>query len=394
MGLFLEILEYQETSADEITHRIPERGSADIKMGAQLIVRTNQAAIFSYKGQAADVFPPGKHTITTANLPVITRLLSLPWGFKSPFRAEVYFVNMKTFTDLRWGTKEPVAFRDKELGIVRLRGFGRYTLRVTEPLLFINSIVGQDDSFNTSEIEDYLRDVIVARLYDHLAKNLTSILDLPARYTELADAMEGILASEFTKYGIELVDFYITAITPPEEVQKAMDERAKIDLLGAMDRYQQYKAAQAMEKAASNPGGGGFMNAAVMGVMLPGMMASAWRPDAPASPVAGTAGAAATAATAAAVTAAGAPGAAKDAALFCPACHAAVTADSRFCGRCGHALVMVARCLDCGAEMGAGARFCPACGKPVRHRAECAKCRAALPPGTKFCSACGEGQPT
>ncbi|MCZ7606141.1 MAG: SPFH domain-containing protein [Planctomycetota bacterium] len=208
MGIFLEIIEYQETRADEISHRIPERGSAEFKLGGQCIVRENQVAIFCCGGKAADIFPPGRHTITTANIPVITKLLSLPWGFKSPIRTEVYFVNTKIFADLKWGTKEPITLRDTDFGLVRVRGFGRFAIRVTEPLVFINNLVGQDDSFRTDEIEDYLRDLIVSHVNDWLGTNMKSILDLPGHYKEFAEAMKPHLNASMAKFGIALEEFF------------------------------------------------------------------------------------------------------------------------------------------------------------------------------------------
>ena len=228
MGLFLEILEYQETRRDEISHRIPEQGSAEFKLGGQCIVRESQVAVMCVGGKAADVFGPGRHTVTTLNIPIITKLLSLPWGFKSPIRTEVYFVSTKVFTDLKWGTQEPIALRDKDFGIVRARGFGRYTIQVVEPLVFINSIVGQDDSFRTDEIEDYLRDLIVSRTTDWLGMNLKSILDLPGHYKEISEAMKPDMQGEFAKLGLRLVDFFITSVNLPDSVQKSIDQRAEI----------------------------------------------------------------------------------------------------------------------------------------------------------------------
>ncbi|HME95888.1 MAG TPA: SPFH domain-containing protein, partial [Methylomirabilota bacterium] len=288
-----------------------------------------------------------RHTLSTQNLPILTRLLSLPWGFTSPFRAEVYFVNLKVFTNMRWGTRDPVVFKDQQLGLIRLRAFGSFTMRVTQPLLFVNSLVGTQGSYTTDQIEDYLREVIVARLNDFLGETVESLLDLPKQYDEMAVAMKTRLAEEFRKYGTEMVDFYVNRITPPEDVERMIDERSSMGAVGDLDRFMQFKAAKAMGDAAQGHGGGGNGAAAGVGVgvgaglgmMMPGMLAR-------------TLGAPATAPAAAPI-------------VTCPGCQSAVAADSQFCPRCGRRLAATARCARCHAELTGGARFCSACGQAV-----------------------------
>jgi len=369
MSQFMEVIEWLDPSGEEIIHRYPAEGSAEIKFGAQLVVRESQAAVFFRDGKGLDILGPGRHTLTTRNLPVLTKVLSLPWGFTSPFRAEVYFVNLKVFTNMRWGTQDPVAFKDRELGLIRLRAFGTFTLQVTQPLLFINTLMGTSGSFATAQIEAYLREIIVSRLNDFLGEHLSSLFDLPKVYDEMAVAVKSRLMNDFRKYGIEMVDFYINRITPPEEVQKRIDERSGMAAVGDLDQFLKFKAAQAIGDAAASGGsiGGGQAAAGMaigagVGMMLPGMIFKSI-------------------------------GSEKDVekgGIQCPECHGEVAVDSRFCSHCGHQMVVIKKCSRCHKNLTATARFCPSCGLDQAVELHCGKCQIKLPAGTKFCFNCGE----
>lgn len=277
MGL-LEVIEYHDPSGNEICHKLPEHGSAETRMGSQLVVREYQKAVFFRDGKGLDVLGPGRHTLTTQNIPVLAKLIGLVFDdLKSPFRTEVLFVSQKIFNDMKWGTKEPVSFKDNELGYIQLRAFGNYTMRVTDPLLFVNTLVGGRGRYSADEIADFLRGIIVSRLNDLLGETLSSLFDLPAMYDEIAVAAKVRLRDDFAKYGLELLDLFIQAVTPPEDVQKAIDERASMGAIGDMDRYTRYQTARAVSDAAKNPGqvgdAMGMGLGAGLGMAMPKMMA-------------------------------------------------------------------------------------------------------------------------
>ena len=368
--VFLENIEWFDDTGKELVHRIPQKGSGEIKYGAQLTIRDSQAGVFFYQGKALDAFGPGRHTLKTANIPILTKILSLPWGLSSPLRAEVYMVNLKVFTNLKWGTRDPVAFKDSELGLIRLRAFGVFNLQVMQPVLFINSLVGTQGMYTTGEIEEYLNRVIVSRFNDYMGDTIDSILNLPAKYDELSTGLSKRLQEDFSRFGLGLAHLYINAITPPTEVQKAIDDRSRMGVFQDMNKLMQMKAAMAMEKASESEGGAGPGMGMGMGLMMPAMFSQYF-----------TGAQAAT------------PQAEAPETTTCPDCQNAIPQNAKFCPQCGHQQLVFSQCTKCGKNLTPSAKFCPRCGQPAAEKQEpkfCSQCSTENEPDSMFCNQCGE----
>lgn len=292
MPRIIDVIEAPDQGANDLVARVPEYGSGDFRLGSQVVVRESQRAIFYRDGKSLDLFGPGRHTISTMNLPVLSGLLRLLTGGNDVFTAEVYFVSVREFTDLKWGTPQPISLRDSDLGLVRLRAFGQYTMQVADPKLFVDKIVGTQSIYTTAQIEEYLRGVIMSRLTDILGENMTSILDLPKLFNELSAGIKAAVQDDFNAMGISLRQFAIVSISPTDETAKAIDERASMGAIGNLDAYVKFKTARAIGDAAQQPGGssgeglglgaGVGMGAAIAGAVTQAM-SGARQPEAPAT---------------------------------------------------------------------------------------------------------------
>jgi membrane protease subunit (stomatin/prohibitin family) len=374
---FIEVIEWLDDSGNTMLYRFPV-ADQEIKNGAKLTVRESQVAVFVFQGQIADVFPPGFYTIDGGNTPILSKLGAWKYGFNSPFKAEVYFVNTKQFTDLKWGTMNPIMMRDADFGMVRLRAFGIYSIRVADPRAFIKEVAGTNGKFDTEDIEGQLKRTLVSGFTDALGESKIAALDLASNYDELGAFGKKKLNEEFKSFGLELTKFVIENISLPPEVEAAMDKRTSMGVLGDAQRYAQFQAADAMRDAAQNPSGGAGLGAGLgagfaVGGAMANAMGSAINPQQQHQQ--NTQSGAAT-------------GSAK---VTCPKCGAANIASSKFCNDCGakmEAGTASVPCVKCQSPLPEGAKFCNQCGAK-QEKPKCPNCQAEVAAGAKFCNECG-----
>lgn len=370
---FIEVIEWLDNSRDTMVYRFPVKNQ-EIKMGAELVVRESQTAIFINEGEIADIFEPGRYTLSTQNMPILTKLKSWKYGFNSPFKAEVYFVNTKQFTDQKWGTSNPVMMRDQDFGMIRLRGYGIYSYNVNNPEKFLKEVFGTNESFDVDSIGKHLKKIIVSGLSDLIAESQIPALDLSMNYDELSQAGKKKFMEKFAEFGFELRSFYIENLSLPKEVEEAMDKRTTMGVLGDVNTYAKFQAADAIRDAAKNEGGG-FAGAGVglgAGAAMGQMFANAFNPNTPnnANNNSNNGGA--------------------QQKKACPSCGSENRQDAKFCMECGEKFFEKedkVPCVECGALLENGAKFCMECG--AKQQKTCRNCNAVLGPDSKFCPECG-----
>ncbi|MBT7041256.1 MAG: SPFH domain-containing protein [Bacteroidetes bacterium] len=281
MPKLMEVLEYMDSTGDVMVKRIPDNGPAEIKWGAQLTIRESQEAIFFRDGKALDVFKVGRHILETQNIPVVGKwVTSFGYGPSSPFRAEVYFVGKQLFPDLKWGTIEPILFRDSELKMIRIRSHGSFSIQISDSMLFVNKVVGTRGTYRNDDIIAYLRSIVLAKLTNILGEELQTVFDLPTSFDDLNLIAKVKLKADFEGLGLTLHDFYLNSISVPAEVQTIIDQRSGMTAIGDMDEFMKYKVALALENASQNQGAagdalGGGVGAGMglgMGFMMPQMI--------------------------------------------------------------------------------------------------------------------------
>ena len=351
MGLFgffkkqlLKVVEWEDDSKDTIVYRYPLTDRDELMTSSTLVVRESQCAIFMHKGEIADVFGPGTYKLSTENIPFLTKLLSLPAGFESRIKAEIYYVNTKQFIGQKWGTQNPIMMRDDEFGNVRIRGFGVYSFRVTDAKKFMKEIFGTNAVYTVSDVAEQLKPMLIQGITDTLAEAKISALDLAANYREFAGSVMETCQKEFDEYGLSLTKFVIENISLPEEVEATLDERTKLGVLeDKMGTYTQKKAADAMLDAANNPNGNNLAGLGVglgAGVTMSNVFANNLATE-------------------------NKPREKKQQpTINCPKCNATIKANAKFCSECGAKIEKVKKfCDECGTELSAKAKFCPNCGK-------------------------------
>ncbi|MBR1925476.1 MAG: SPFH domain-containing protein [Clostridia bacterium] len=369
MGLFnrmkkqlMEVIEWNDSSKDTIVYKFPLTEREEIMNSSSLVVRPGQVALFVHKGQIADVFSAGTYKLATENIPFLTKLLSLPTGFNSRIKADVYYVNIKQFVGQKWGTQNPVMMRDADFGNVRIRAYGVFGFKVDDPKTFMEEVFGTNEVYKVDDVLSQLKAILVQGISDSIAESKLSVLDLAANYKEFSKHIMECSQKEFNNLGLKITSMVVENISLPEAVEQALDERTK---LGVMEdktgTFTQYQAAQAMRDAAQNPSGGNFAGMGIglgagvaMGQNFSEALATENKP--------------------------------RQATKVCKHCGTKLKQGTKFCSECGSK--QTENCPKCGAVIGDKDKFCPDCGQALFPT--CPKCGAELKKNTKFCPECGE----
>jgi membrane protease subunit (stomatin/prohibitin family) len=369
-GEFIEVVHWEDDSQDTMVYKFPMTDKQQIKENAQLIVRPSQIAIFVYQGQIADVYEPGKYTLHTDTMPILTSLSNWKYLFENHFKTDVYFVNTKQFTGQKWGTTNPIMMRDAEFGILRLRGFGVYSFRVVEPVVFLKEVFGSNKFYTVNQINEHLKSLIISTVSDVLGEAKIPAIDLVTQYDEIGNMAQMRIDERFNIYGLKVSDFAIENISLPESVEQAIDKRTQMGALGDLNQYMKYQAAEAMRDAAQNEGGGmASMGAGVGAGMGIGQMMTGAMSGMNAS-----------------------SGQSQEAdkqvkTVSCPNCSAIVKEDAKFCPECGGA--MQKTCIHCNVALKGNPKFCPECGGKQDVEKQCPNCNEAIEGNPKFCPHCG-----
>ena len=355
MALFLKIIEWADDTKNTLVFKYPFKDKGrEVNQKSKLIVRESQEAIFVHKGQICDIFPAGTYDLNTEIFPILSKLAGWKYGFQTPIMVDVYFINTKQFTGCKWGTANPIMMRDPEFGMIRVKGYGSYAFKVDDAGVFLKELFGTNSSFITSDITDWLKTMLVSALTDAIGESKISALDLAGNTIEFNEIVTANIQNKFKEIGLKLTNLFIENMSVPQEVEKAIDERSRLGILGdKTDVMMKVAAAEAMKDAAKNPGmGGTFMGAGVglgAGAGIGSMFAEAFRPSSNPEPQ----------------KAAPAPASDGGAKAKCPKCGHEISARAKFCPECGAKIPAKKFCSNCGAQISATAKFCPECGQKL-----------------------------
>lgn len=347
MALFLKIIEWADDSDNTLVYKYPlKKGGREVNQKSKLIVRESQTAVFVHKGQICDIFPAGTYDLNTEIFPILSKLAGWKYGFQTPITVDIYFVNTKQFTGNKWGTANPIIKRDSEFGMVRVRGFGSYAFKVDDAGVFLKELFGTNSSFETGDIVDWLKSMLISAMNDAIGETKVSVLDLAGNTEELNQIIKANIQAKFKEIGLLLTNFIIENMSVPEEVEKAIDERSKLGILGdKTDVMMRISAAEALKDAAKNTGAGGtFMGAGVgigAGATIGSVFAEAMKTPPSQNETK------------------------KENGRVCSNCGAKVSAKAKFCSECGSKIEAKRYCSECSAEVTADAKFCPECGKKL-----------------------------
>lgn len=351
MALFLRIIEWSDNSKDTLVYKYPfEKGGREVNHKSKLIVKESQNAIFVHKGQICDIFPAGTYDLNTDIFPILSKLAGWKYGFQTPISVDIYFVNTKQFTGCKWGTSNPILIRDPEFGMVRVKGYGSYAFKVDDAGVLLKELFGTNSSFSRDDITNWLKTMLVSALTDAIGESRVSVLDLAGNTTEFNQIVTANIQNKFKEIGLKLTNLFIENMSVPDEVEKAIDERSKLGVLGdKTDIMMKIAAAEAMKDAAKNQGTGGAFVGAGMGL---------------------GAGAGIGAAFASAFNSANTPAKEPEkekpaGGKKCKECGAEISANAKFCPECGAKVPAKKFCPECGAEVSATAKFCPECGNKI-----------------------------
>lgn len=353
MALFRRIIEWADDSKNTLVYKYPlPKAGREVNQKSKLIVRESQQAVFVHKGQICDIFPAGTYDLNTDIFPILSKLAGWAYGFQTPITVDIYFINTKQFTDCKWGTANPILMRDPEFGMVRVKGFGSYAFKVDDAGIFLKELFGTNSTFQTKDITDWLKTMLVSALTDAIGESRVSALDLAGNTLEFNQIVKSVIQDKFKELGLLLTNLFIENMSVPKEVEAAIDERSKLGILGdKTDVMMKIAAAEAMKDAAKNEGmGGAFMGAGVgigAGAGMGSVFAEAFKSASNTQP-----------------TQAQAPAPSKGG-KTCPECGASVSLKAKFCPECGKPLPTKKFCSECGAEVSANAKFCPECGQKL-----------------------------